>query len=423
MNGRLLVVGDTLLDRGKGDGAGGCRPGGAGLAAALAARNGRPVTLLTALPSGHAGGKLARLLLNAGVDLIDLGLASDGTPESVSGAGAEMILRSALSEANGVLVSDCGQGIASDPQVRTALTTRPRRVPLVWDPDPHGATPLSGTTLVTPNLVEALACSDEVAPGGESDLAELATGLARRWRADQVVLTLGEDGAMLAPGARGPWHVLCAKAPGETRGAGAMFAAEVTSRLADGRNGKDAVISAVAAATRYVSDGYTREDRLRLLGRRSQAASLSAPSPSPTLARALKMAGRVRKRGGTIIATDASFDVLRREHVRCFEAAARLGDRLVVLLDSEHSAGAAALHRLPCVDEVAIFDGASPLETLRLLRPEVWARSRNAIEALPESHEVSSWGGRLALLPHAFQVGEDEAGATVDPDSTATALD
>ena len=431
MNGRLLVIGDALLDRDvEGRTVRASRPGGAGLAAALAARNGRPVTLLTALAADLAGMKLARLLLDAGVDLIDLGLAGK-TPErvrllksgrpllgldrgdqpaSVNGAGAAMTLGVALSEADGVLVSDCGRGVASDRHIRAALAARSGRLPLIWDPHPQGTPPPTGTALATPNLAEAVAYSGAEQPVDERELADLACGLARRWQVTQVALTLGPDGALLAPEARRHWRVHSAKTSGDSHGAGSMFAAEAASRLADGRNCKDAVTSAVAAATQFVADGYVREDRLRLFGRSPRVVDASAGSPSPSLAKAVALAERVRKRGGTISATGGSFDDLDPDHVHRLEAAARLGDRLIVLLDSDRSERAAALCRLPCVGEVAIFEGPSPVGALRLLRPEVWAKGANhGSEALLESGEASTWGGRVAILPQALEQRAEES--------------
>ncbi len=422
MNGRLLVIGDALLDRDiEGRTERSRRPGGAGLAAALAARNGRPVTLLTALASDRSGKRLARLLLDAGVDLIDLGLPGrtpervrllksgrpllsldrGDPPADVSAIGAVVTMRVALSEADGVLVSDGGRGIASDHHIRTALAARSKGLPLIWDPHPNGMPPLPGATLVTPNLAEAVSSGDGEQPGDEPALAKLACGLARRWKVGQVAITLGQEGALLAPETRRPWRVHCAKVSDDPRGAGDMFAAEIASRLADRRSSKDAVTSAVAAATQFVSDGYVREDRLRLFGRRAKVVSPGKVSPS--LAKALELAERVRKQGGTISATDACFDALRRDHVRCLEAAARLGDRLVVLLNSDRSDSEAALRDLACVDEVAIFDGSSPLETLRQLRPEVWAKGGAFdVNGLPEIREAPTWGGRVAILPHAL---------------------
>ncbi|HEX2576122.1 MAG TPA: PfkB family carbohydrate kinase, partial [Aquihabitans sp.] len=58
------------------------RPGGAALAALLAARQGSTVTLVTATADDEAGETLRGLLAAEGVDLVDLGLLG-ATPEKV----------------------------------------------------------------------------------------------------------------------------------------------------------------------------------------------------------------------------------------------------------------------------------------------------------------------------------------------------
>ncbi|HEV8153611.1 MAG TPA: PfkB family carbohydrate kinase, partial [Solirubrobacteraceae bacterium] len=96
--GRLTVVGDALLDRDV-DGtverlspdapvpvlderSARSRPGGAALAALLAAGDGHAVTLVTGLGDDAAGRELAGLLAAARVEVVDVGL--DGaTPEKV----------------------------------------------------------------------------------------------------------------------------------------------------------------------------------------------------------------------------------------------------------------------------------------------------------------------------------------------------
>ncbi|MDP9248613.1 MAG: phosphoheptose isomerase, partial [Candidatus Dormibacteraeota bacterium] len=94
----LLVVGDCLLDR---DIEGRVerlspdapvpivedlserpRPGGAGLAACLAAADGRAVRLITALARDPGGEQLRALLEDLGVEVLDLGLEC-ATPQKV----------------------------------------------------------------------------------------------------------------------------------------------------------------------------------------------------------------------------------------------------------------------------------------------------------------------------------------------------
>ena len=166
----LVVVGDTLLDVDvDGDVERICpeapvpvlderarhiRPGGAGLAAILAAGDGRAVTLVTALAGDEAGRELRSLLAAAGVEVVDLGLTGttprktrlradgrlvlrvdDGDAGAIRSPAPEPALRCVRST-GAVLVADYGRGIAADGALRRALTERPQGRPVIWDPHP-----------------------------------------------------------------------------------------------------------------------------------------------------------------------------------------------------------------------------------------------------------------------------------------------
>jgi D-beta-D-heptose 7-phosphate kinase/D-beta-D-heptose 1-phosphate adenosyltransferase len=108
--------------------------------------------------------------------------------------------------------------------------------------------------------------------------------------------------------------------------------------------------------------------------------------------------------------------VLHAGHVTCLDAARRLGDALVVLLNSDSSVSrlkgpgrpvqcaadrARALAGLSSVDAVVVFDEDDPQAALAGFRPDVWAKGGDygGVE-LPESQLVRSWGGRVVLLPY-----------------------
>ena len=192
----LVVIGDALLDRdveGRverlspeapvpvvDEVAESARPGGAGLAAALAAAEDRPVTLITALAADPAGRRLSRELEQAGVRVVDLGLAAR-TPEKiriradgrsllrVDRGGAERgpvgpptaAAHEALRSAAGVLVADYGRGVAAEPGMRDAVGAL-GGTPVVWDPHPRGEAPVAGVTLATPNRAEAAGLIPEI---------------------------------------------------------------------------------------------------------------------------------------------------------------------------------------------------------------------------------------------------------------------
>ncbi|WP_344866947.1 PfkB family carbohydrate kinase, partial [Planomonospora alba] len=271
--GPLVVVGDTLLDvdvEGRAErlcpdapvpvvaaGPGRRRPGGAGLAALLAARAGAEVVLVTALGDDEPGRWLRRALSEvmevvplpleggtvtktriraAGQTLLRVdtgdGLAytaalrtrggdgrADGGPASggrVDGGRAAYGGRNlpgdlgarraaaALRGAGAVLVSDYGRGTAralGDALERAAA----EGVPVVWDPHPRGSAPVPGCALVTPNEAEArLLCAPEPYTSPEQAARHLARALA----AEAVAVTLGARGAVVArrggPAVRAP---------------------------------------------------------------------------------------------------------------------------------------------------------------------------------------------------------------------------
>jgi D-beta-D-heptose 7-phosphate kinase / D-beta-D-heptose 1-phosphate adenosyltransferase len=425
----LVVVGDSLLDTdlsGRADRltpdapapvledlVERSRPGGAGLAALLASRSGRETVLVTAWGDDAAGARLESLLRHH-VSVVRvpgggstpvkrrvrarghtlLRLDSGGSPGVLGDAEAD--LGSLLRQASGVLVADYGRGIAAHPQVRRALTEA-GRVPVVWDPHRQGARAVPGVRLLTPNdtELEALQSSPE-----DADDADRAAGLAAAWRAEAVAVTLGERGALLVtPGGVPSFHPATAVAATDTCGAGDRFAATALVRLAAGALTSEAVADAVAEAAEFVATGA--------------AGSVGSDDRWPgTPTDGAAPASRVRG----LVATGGCFDLLHAGHVACLEAARSLGDRLVVCLNSDASVSrlkgpgrpvvpqadrARVLRALACVDDVVVFDEDTPVEVLRRLRPDVWAKGGDYDESsLPEASVLSEWGGRTVVLPY-----------------------
>ncbi|CAL9637384.1 D-glycero-beta-D-manno-heptose 1-phosphate adenylyltransferase [Streptomyces sp. enrichment culture] len=432
----LVVVGDALLDRdltGSADRlapdapvpvvsecAERLRPGGAALTAYLAARDGRQVTLITGVGDGPAGAAL-RELLAPWVRLIALPLTGE-LPEKtrvlaqdrpvvrldrgVGRAGeATDEARAALRSARAVLVSDYGRGAAD--ALRDVLAERP---PLVWDPHPRGGPPVPGTRLVTPAEKEAHAFAEHTGrPSGGLRAAALdAAALVRDWRVSAVAVTLGPRGALLSYGE----HPLLVPAPaahhGDSCGAGDRFAATAAGLLADGALVGEAVEGAVGAATTFVAAGGA--------GALPPAESGPPADPQPDTDDPRALANRVRAEHGTVVAAGGCFDLLHAGHVGLLQAARRLGDCLVVCVNSDASVRrrkgdgrpvnsladrVRVLRALACVDAVAVFDEDTPERLLGDLRPDVWVKGGDYAGAdLPEAALLQEWGGQAVLLPY-----------------------
>jgi D-beta-D-heptose 7-phosphate kinase/D-beta-D-heptose 1-phosphate adenosyltransferase len=439
----LLVVGDCLLDR---DIEGRVerlspdapvpivedlserpRPGGAGLAACLAAADGRSVRLITALARDPGGEQLRALLEELGVEVLDLGLEC-ATPQKVRvRSSGQTLIRldqggqrpgavggmteeagRALLESGGVLVSDYGWGVTAQPELREALAGAAGRGQLMWDPHPKGSVPVPGARLVKPNRSEAGAGRDL------GDVMSRARALRRLWRAEGVAVTLGDEGAVLVTGEKTP---LMAPAPRlsvlDPCGAGDRFSSAAAGLLADGRSLEEAVTAAVRTASAFVAAGGASAAKTRTgdapaaTGRRPAAEGMEA---------ALAVAARTRAAGGRVVATGGCFDLLHAGHVSVLQSARRLGGCLIVLLNSDDSVRrlkglerplvteadrAAVIGALECVDAVAVFDEPTPEAALRRLRPDLFAKGGDytGIE-LPEQAVLAEWGAEVVLLPY-----------------------
>ncbi len=438
---RLTVVGDALLDR---DVVGTAsrlapdapvpvieeqavrtRPGGAGLAAVLAAEDGHEVTLVTALGADRAGDELRALIQDADVRLIDLGCTVATREKIRLRAGGATVARldrggrpspaavgtwsaeadRALTGAEGVLVSCYGGGVASAPMVRAVLARATASAPVTWDPHPRGDVPVSGCALVTPNEREAAHFAPDVEAQGLALLAARADALVRAWGAAAVAVTRAGDGALVSSGSGLPLVVPATRVTGgDACGAGDRFAATAAASLAGGAVTSAAVSAAVHEASRFVASGGV-------------AGMGAGPDRSVVDATdAVAFARAVRARGGTVVATGGCFDLVHAGHVQLLQSARSLGDCLIVCLNSDASVGRLKgadrpivtaserrqlLEELGSVDAVVVFDEDTPGRVLTELRPHVFVKGGDyGGQTIPEAALLGRWGGRAVSLPY-----------------------
>lgn len=407
MTSRVTVVGDVVLDRDwSGEPTGLCpdshgpvvrlddertRAGGAALTAVAAARLGADVVLVTAIGADDAGALVRRDLDAAGIETVDLG-SSRTTPEKIRvrhagatvarldrGGGGDAgpgrwtaVAEAAMRRADAVLLSDYGRAMVHHPGLRRSPTdiAGDRRTPVVWDPHRSSRRPIHPVHLATPSEMEARVLARRDAPA-----REVAAHLAGDW-ACAVAVTRGPEPVLLATGS-GVVNVGCERVDGDPCGAGDWFAAGATVALARGAALVDAVQAGCESARRWISG-------------------------EPAVA-------------GRVVATSGCFDVLHAGHVALLRHARSLGDRLVVLLNSDESVRRLKGHGRPVngqderrvvlesladVDEVRIFDELTPCAALEALRPALFVKGEDYLHAeIPERVVVAAWGGAVAFAP------------------------
>jgi len=402
------------------------RPGGAGLAALIAAKAADEVVLITAMAADDAG-EVLRDLLDPVVDVRPLRLRGSTVCKTrVSAAGVPMLrldtgdgraegalippaVTEAIAQASTIVVSDYGRGVTALPALRERLTHRVAQVPLVWDPHPAGAEPVLGCALVAPNAAEAARFSRNEDPGIQG------SRLCEVWQAQAVAVTRGDRGATVTDRESGNTTtvpVLDRRAPmrPDTCGAGDAFAAAAAEAFRTGADAHTAVRAAVSWAAAYVHAGAATS-----MSTAARSGFFPESGSWSERRNPFELADRIRRTGGRLVATGGCFDLLHRGHVSLLEQARALGDALIVCLNSDTSIRRAkgasrpivgqddrarVLHALAAVDGVAIFDEETPADLLAKLQPDIWVKGTDyANRPMAEADVVSQFGGQIVLVP------------------------
>ncbi|SDK92416.1 PfkB family carbohydrate kinase [Arthrobacter sp. ok362] len=404
------------------------RAGGAGLVATMLAEDGHHVILVTVLGADEAStrleGQLAGLTVVAG---------PSGAPTPVKTrvrADGNMVVRfdegcqhapvpavtpamlRALDGAAAIVVADYGRGLTTNPSLRAALTRLAGLIPIIWDPHRGGAPPVAGVAVVTPNWAEARAAAAVLSPAAPSadGPGELARTLMSLWRSNAVLVTQGQHGATLARATAPTVHIAAPKARVvDPCGAGDRLAASLAAQLAAGHDLTESARVAVREAASFLAGGGVE-------ALNGPPRPVSGHSTGRRGGDAAALARRVRRTGGTVVATGGCFDLLHAGHARSLAAARALGDCLIVCLNSDSSVrrikGASRpiinqldrvelLLALGCVDAVLVFDEDTPERCLNMLRPDIWVKGGDYdVRELPETPLVESWGGRCLTVPY-----------------------
>ena len=124
---------------------------------------------------------------------------------------------------------------------------------------------------------------------------------------------------------------------------------------------------------------------------------------------------RLKQEGKKVVFTNGCFDILHAGHTRYLREARKLGDTLILALNSDSSVRsikgplrpivpeaerAEVVASLDSVDYVTVFDELTPLALIEFLRPDVIVKGGDWAEKdIVGAETVRKWGGRVAIMP------------------------
>lgn len=122
----------------------------------------------------------------------------------------------------------------------------------------------------------------------------------------------------------------------------------------------------------------------------------------------------LKKKGKRIVFTNGIFDIIHVGHIRYLEDAKKLGDILIVALNSDSSARklkgkerpimpleerAEIISAIQAVDYVTSFEEENADQILSILKPHIHAKGTDyTTDTVPEKNVVASFGGEIAIV-------------------------
>lgn len=138
--------------------------------------------------------------------------------------------------------------------------------------------------------------------------------------------------------------------------------------------------------------------------------------PVLSLRRLAAVVRRLRRRGKSVAFTNGCFDLLHAGHLDYLERIRSKADCLIVAVNSDSSVKkikgpgrpilparerAALVAALKPVDYVTIFSETTPLQVIRLLKPDLLAKGGDwKPDRIVGREEVESRGGRVLVVPY-----------------------
>jgi len=124
---------------------------------------------------------------------------------------------------------------------------------------------------------------------------------------------------------------------------------------------------------------------------------------------------KLKKANKKIVTTNGVFDILHIGHIRYLQEAKKLGDVLIVALNSDNSVKkikdpkrplnnendrAEVLAALECVDFVTIFNEENPINFLSQIKPDIHVKGGDYnMDQIVEKNVVEDNNGKVKLIP------------------------
>lgn len=320
-------------------------------------------------------------------------------------------IKTALASHNVLVLSDYAKGALSSVQAMIQLANQ-SNVPILVDPKGTDFERYRGATLLTPNMSEFEAVVGHCQ--NEEQIIEKGYELIKRFDLKALLVTRSEKGMTLLQLDKPVYHLPThAKEVFDVTGAGDTVIATLATALAAGQSLEESCFLANAAAGVVVGKlGTSTVSQIELenaiRARKNNGFGVMTEDELKEEVR------KARLRGEKIVMTNGCFDILHAGHVSYLANARKLGDRLVVAVNSDESVKQLkgesrpinplrqrmiVLGALESVDWVVPFVEQTPQRLISNILPDVLVKGGDyKPEDIAGGKEVIEAGGTVEVL-------------------------
>ncbi|CDH02873.1 bifunctional D-glycero-beta-D-manno-heptose-7-phosphate kinase/D-glycero-beta-D-manno-heptose 1-phosphate adenylyltransferase HldE [Xenorhabdus bovienii] len=320
-------------------------------------------------------------------------------------------IQQSLPHVGALVLSDYAKGALSQIQTMIKLANE-AHVPVLIDPKGSDFERYRGATLLTPNMSEFEAVVGHCK--GDDELVEKGTKLVQDLELKALLITRSERGMSLLRVGQPPLHLPTqAQEVFDVTGAGDTVIGVLAAALAAGKPLNEACYLANAAAGVVVGKlGTSTVSPVELENAVRGRAETGFGVMSE--AQLKNVVTQARQRGERIVMTNGCFDILHAGHVSYLSNARKLGDRLIVAVNSDASTKRLkgetrpvnpldqrmiVLSALESVDWVVAFEEDTPQRLIAGVLPDILVKGGDYTpEEIAGSQEVWAADGEVMVL-------------------------
>lgn len=327
-----------------------------------------------------------------------------------------------LSEENdAIILSDYGKGVLTNTGICEEIIHHAKKINKNVFIDPKGKNwdRYCGATCVTPNVSEMeLTYGEKIK--SDDHLLDAMKKTIEKYNLSYLLVTRGEKGmGCMERLDRGLLIPAVAKEVYDVSGAGDTVIATLTAAMTAGfsfyESAKLANIAAGIVVGKVGTQPITQielETAIKINGLHS-CATFSKKITSVTAAETLVKTWK--SKGKKVVFTNGCFDIIHPGHIHLLNSAKRLGDYLIVGLNSDESIKrlkgdrrpflnererASILGSLDAVDLIILFNEDTPNNVLNILKPDILVKGNDyKLEEIIGREIVESYGGKVHLIP------------------------